>query len=101
MNSVGTPMDPALIPDRTVKLGDKTLRRIVNLHLVTHRGAEEWQIKQCFGDVSNGGLVKVELPSWSLPRKGCTGALIEMFKSEGRYAKVMNVFDEGVISKTW
>lgn len=83
-------------------LADKMVRRIVNMHVETRPGQDEWVIKQCLGELSGGTeQVWVILPTDRLPRAGFNPALFALFSGQGRFAKAMNLFQPGVLSKKW
>lgn len=82
-------------------LADKTVRRIVNMHIQTRPGRDAWRIKQCLGELSGGERVWVILPQVELPREGFNPAVFAMFSGEKRYAKIMDMFKPGVLSKEW
>lgn len=86
---------------RVVPLADKELRDIVRLRLLTSPGCPVWDVSYCYGRMRDGSLVRVELPRYQLPRQGFNGALINMFKDEGRFGKLMKLWEPGVLSKLW
>lgn len=83
----------------TTPLADKQLRRITNLHMVTKPGHDVWRITQCVGELSGGAPTLVELPVWQIPREKATYHLIELFKGQGRYGKIMDLYEN--LTKEW
>lgn len=85
----------------THPLCDKRVRRITNLHVVTKPGQDWWRVEQCIGELSGGAPTLIELPVTKLPRRGFAGALVEMFKSQGRFGPIMGIKNPGVLTKVW
>lgn len=88
-----------------VPLADKEkVRHIVRLQLATEPESPNWVVRYCWGLDREGNPVSVDLGVDKLPREGrgaWTGALIEVFKSNGRWPKAMKLFEPGTIAKVW
>lgn len=100
---MGKQGEKAKIPEGlpTHPLSDKQVRRITNLHLVTRPGQEFWRVEHCVGELSGGAPTLIDLPVKRLPRQGFTVAMIEMFKSQGRFGPIMGIKNPGVLTKEW
>lgn len=82
----------------SVDLDDPRLGRITRLRLVTDSGFPFYDVSYCYGTLKDGTHVRVSLPVFQFPRKGLTGALIEMCREAHVYAKGLGLLDGDVIS---
>lgn len=85
----------------TVALSDKRLVRITRLRLVTDPGYPMWDVSYCYGRLADGTDVRVRFRQLQFSKRNLNRELIELFKSEGRYAKGMGIFDGETVSKMY
>jgi hypothetical protein len=83
----------------TVEFNDPRLNRIVRLRLVSDPGFPVWDLSYCYGVLTNGDYVRVELPWYQFSKRNLQRDLITMCKESGVYGKGLGLFDHGVISK--
>lgn len=84
-----------------VALNDPRLARIVRLRLLTDAGYPDWDLSYCYGVLKDGTKCRVNLPVHRFSRRNLKGALIDMARDAGVYAKGLGLLDESVISKLW
>jgi hypothetical protein len=84
-----------------VYLTDPRLVRITRLRLVTDPGFPMWDLSYCYGVLSDGTNVRVELPWWQFSKRNLKGDLIAMCREAGVYGKKLGLLDDSVISKLW
>jgi len=84
-----------------VNLGDKRIKRITRLRLVTDRDFPMWDLSYCFGMLDDGSAVRIRLPQSQFPKQGLNQSLVEMCKSVGVFGKGLGIFDPEVISKLY
>lgn len=82
-------------------LSDKErVRHLVRVRLLTSPGCPVWDISYVWA-TGREGPVRVVMPDWQLPREGMMRALVKMFESQKRYAKIMDLWAPDVLSKVW
>lgn len=84
--------------EETVNLTDRRLARITRLRLVTDPGFPAYDVSYCYGELKTGEPVRVRLPHGQFPKRNLTGALIEMCKDAGVYAKGLGLLDPANVS---
>ena len=85
----------------TVDLEDPRLVRITRLRLVTDRGFPVWDLSYCYGRLSDGTNVRVNLPQHQFSKRELNRDLLLMCKAAGRYGKALGIFDPLVVSKLY
>jgi len=88
--------------DEIVDLNDSRLRRITRLRLISDPGFPYWDVSYCYGELSDGTPVRVEIGGSQFRRgrgaPSLTSQLVALAKSQGVYAKGIGLIDPGVIS---
>lgn len=82
-----------------VDLCDPALARIVRLRLISDPGFPYWDVSYCYGRLTDGTYVRVNLP-WFQFRKGrpLKMQLVEMCREAHVFGKGLGILDPDVIS---
>lgn len=88
---------------RTVRLADEKLVKILRLRLVGDFVSPFWDVSYCYGLMADGSKVRVDLGDDRI-RKGKRGEpsmahLVQLAQAAGRHARGMGLLDSNVISK--
>lgn len=81
-----------------VDLGDPTLARIIRLRLVSDPGFPAWDVSYCYGRLTDGTYVRVNLPWYQFSKRKLKAELIEMCREAQVFGKGLGLFDPDVIS---
>jgi hypothetical protein len=93
--------DAALRPPvgaQTVWYGDKQLRRITRLRLISDPGYPEWELSYCWGEMQDGSKVRVQLGEERFSKKMLKKRLVLMCERDQVYGKGLGLLDDVVIS---
>lgn len=77
-----------------VPLSDPRLVRIVRLRLLTEAGYPGYDVSYCYGQLSDGRFVRVDLGASFLSRRTIKADLIGLAKEAGRFAKGLGLLDD-------
>ena len=87
--------------DQQVYWSDPRLARIVRMRFLTDPSFPMLDHSYIYGRLTDGTLVRVDVPFYQLPKRGWKGALIDFAKRDKVYLKRLGVFDEGTVSILW
>lgn len=81
-----------------VRLGDERLVRIDRIRLLTEPGYPMFDLSYCYGTLTDGRHVRVDLGAHQFPRKGLKPALVECARKAKVHAHGLHMLDADVIS---